>query len=1117
VTIRSVPPTVDFVDLERRMLAFWRDSEAFNKLRTLRAGGPKWHFLDGPITANNPMGIHHAWGRTYKDVWQRYNAMLGHELRWQNGFDCQGLWVEVNVERELGLQNKRDIEKIGVSEFIVKCKQRVLTYSAKLTEQSIRLGMWMDWNDPADLLKLRDRLGEDPLAVTSIQGADGPVTSTIENLVGHLGAPEIGGSYFTFSDENNYSIWGFLKRCWERGLIYTGTDVMPWCTRCGTGLSQHEIATDGYEELTHESVYVALPVRGRPGTALLIWTTTPWTLASNTVAAVNPNVQYVEVQQGEHTYYLGEHALERVLQQPYTIKRRFSGEELVGLSYDGPFDELPIVQKFGIPAAHTVLAWNDVAEDEGTGIVHISPGSGAEDFVLGKGRGLPILAPLTEDGNYLEGFGWLTGRSVHDVAPSIFEDLRTKGMLYRTEPITHRYPVCWRCREELVFRLVDEWYISMGARYDKPRSEVTAAEKTASLRYQIMDITEPIQWIPKFGREREFEWLQQMNDWMISKKRYWGLALPIWTCSRCASFEVIGSKEELHERAVEGWEEFDGHSPHRPFVDLVKISCATCGELMSRIPEVGNPWLDAGIVSFSSTRYRTDREYFEHWFPADFITESFPGQFRNWFYAVLAMSAVLEERTPYLAVLGYALLVGEDGRPMHKSWGNAIDFNEGVDTIGADVTRWMFCAHPPDRNLPFGYSLADQTRRTILNTLWNVYSFFCGYANIDKWTPDPDFSATSEMPLDTWIYNRLHETVETVTAAMGEFSGSRATASIASFIDDLSNWYVRRSRRRFWQSKDSADKALAMGTLHYVLVTLVKLMAPLVPFVTEEMYQNLVRSHDEAAPESVHHCLWPTVPSTPVDRDLLDDMAFVRRLASLGHNARGQAKIKVRQPLSRADVFGSDRTLPPALATLLADELNVKDVAFCTDLERVFRHKIVPDIAYWGRRLKSRLPDLRSALEYRDTDRAADRLLSGQDVALTLDDGTDVILTPENCSVSREPRDGYAVSVMDGQLLVALDTTVDRDLRLEGLARDFVRRVQTLRKDLGLRIDDRIHTIWAADGSLPDAIAAHAEYIKSETLSLTLEPGDPSVRSAREFSGTIAENRLKIGIYRAED
>ena len=380
VTIRSVPSTVDFVALERRILAFWQDTDAFNKLRALRAGSPKWHFLDGPITANNPMGIHHAWGRTYKDVWQRYKAMRGHELRWQNGFDCQGLWVEVNVEKDLGLHNKHDIEKMGIANFILKCKQRVLTYSAQLTTQSARLGMWMDWNDPDELLALRDGLESDPLAQTSISGPEGPVTGSVEYLVGHLGEPDTGGSFFTFSDENNYSIWAFLKRCWEKGLIYSGTDVMPWCTRCGTGLSQHEIATDGYEDLTHESVYIALPLQDHPDSALLVWTTTPWTLPANVVAAVNPAADYAEVRQGEKTYYLAAHAVERVLIKPYTVVRHLKGEQLVGLRYNRHFDDLPIVQKYGIPTAHSVLAWSEVAEDEGTGIVHISPGSGARDW-----------------------------------------------------------------------------------------------------------------------------------------------------------------------------------------------------------------------------------------------------------------------------------------------------------------------------------------------------------------------------------------------------------------------------------------------------------------------------------------------------------------------------------------------------------------------------------------------------------------------------------------------------------------------------------------------------------------------------------------------------------------
>ncbi|MFN2183416.1 MAG: class I tRNA ligase family protein, partial [Anaerolineae bacterium] len=694
-----VPNQVDFVKQEHELLAFWKRTRAFEKLQEKNKGGPKFSFIDGPITANNPMGAHHAWGRTYKDVFQRYWAMRGYDQRWQNGFDCQGLWVEVEVEKEQGFKTKRDIEAFGLDAFVNLCKQRVLEYAAVQTQQSVRLGYWMDWNDPARLRELKARMAEDPSQVITVEGPNGPVTDTVELIVGRLGLPELGGSYFTFSNENNYSIWTALKKCHDNGWIYKGRDVMPWCGRCGTGISQHEIVTEGYQELTHTSVFLRFPLRERPGEDLLIWTTTPWTLTSNVAAAVHPELPYVLVEQGDLRFWLSKGALDNAVRGSYTVLDQKPGVELEGWTYDGPFDELPAQQEAGSVQAHRVIVWEEVGEAEGTGIVHIAPGCGAEDFSLGRQFGLPAIAPLNELGVFLQGFDWLTGMNVHDAAQPIFANLEKKGLLYRLEEYEHRYPVCWRCQEELVFRLVDEWFVNMGDLLDKPYAQVTPEEKESRLRYQIMDSVQGTRWIPSFGFEREMDWLRNMHDWMISKKRYYGLALPIWECEACGWFDVIGSREELKERAVAGWEEFENRPPHRPYVDAVQIRCEECGATVSRVSDVGNPWLDAGIVAYSTLQYRTDPEYWREWFPADLITESFPGQFRNWFYSMLAMSTIMERTAPFRTVQTYATLFAEDGRAMHKSWGNAIEFNDAADTMGVDVMRWMYCTHKPETNL----------------------------------------------------------------------------------------------------------------------------------------------------------------------------------------------------------------------------------------------------------------------------------------------------------------------------------------------------------------------------------------------------------------------------------
>ncbi|CAG0949046.1 partial isoleucyl-tRNA synthetase, partial [Anaerolineae bacterium] len=651
---KPVSSKTNFPELERDILRWWKETDAFNKLRKLRAGGKTWSFVDGPITANNPMGVHHAWGRTYKDIFQRYKAMQGFDQRWQNGFDCQGLWVEVNVEKDLGFKSKRDIEAYGLAPFVILCKQRVLNFSAVQTEQSVRLGYWMDWNDTDTLRMLSEKLGEDPNQTLTVQGPNGPVIGTVEQLVGQLGLPQLGGSYFTFSDENNYQIWGFIKKCMENGWLYKGTDVMPWCARCGTGVSEHEISTEDYPDLTHPSITARLPLRGRANEYLLVWTTTPWTLTSNVAVAVGPELTYLKVKQGDAVYYLSEGTV-KILKGDYQVLGKLKGTEMEGWTYDGPFDELPAQQTVGgyAPAelrnhignaptnavqAHRVILWKDVGDAEGTGLVHIAPGCGAEDFHLGKEFGLPVVAPIDENGTFIENFGAFSGMSAFDVAPRVIESLQQKDLLYRTDDYTHRYPTCWRCKTELLFRLVDEWFISMGETYDtlRARDQITPEEKARSLRYQIMDVVDQIKWVPQFGHDREMDWLKLMHDWMISKKRYWGLALPIWECAACGHFNVIGSRDELQARAVEGWEKFDGHTPHRPFVDEVKIKCEKCGGKTSRIKDVGNPWLDAGIVTMSTMGYRTDRAYWEKWYPADFITESFPGQFRNWFYSVLA-------------------------------------------------------------------------------------------------------------------------------------------------------------------------------------------------------------------------------------------------------------------------------------------------------------------------------------------------------------------------------------------------------------------------------------------------------------------------------------------------
>ncbi|MFL5757845.1 MAG: class I tRNA ligase family protein [Chloroflexota bacterium] len=1103
---QPVTPHPDFVAQEHELLRVWTERRTFARLRAQNAGGPRWSFLDGPITANNPMGVHHAWGRTYKDLYQRFHAMLGEDERFQNGFDCQGLWVEVNVERDLGFTSKRDIEDYGIAEFVSLCKQRVLTFAARQTEQSIRLGYWMDWNDPKDLLRLRDLLASDPQQVITVDGADGPVTDTVEQVVGRLGMPELGGSYFTFSNENNDLIWGFLAECHRRGWIYKGADSMPWCARCGTGLSQMEM-NEGYQDRDDPGLTVRFPLVDRPGESLLIWTTTPWTLTSNVAAAVGEDLAYVLVRQGEDRFWLGKGTLDQALVGPFDVLEERRGRELVGWRYAGPYDDLPAVRAAfakgtrdepATPYEHRVVGWEEVGEEEGTGIVHIAPGCGAEDYELGRKLGLPVVAPLDENGIVVDGFGALTGRDVRDVTDPIVEHLKREDRFYRLEPYRHRYPHCWRCGTPLVFRLVDEWYIDMGPVYHKPRDQLTPAEVDASLRYQIMEVVDQIRWIPGFGYERELDWLLNMRDWMISKKRYWGLALPIYDCEACGTFEVIGGRDALRERAVEGWDAFEGHTPHRPFVDAVRIACPGCGAPVSRIADVGNPWLDAGIVPFSTIHYRTDPDYWAKWYPADFISESFPGQFRNWFYSMLAMGTVLRREPPFKAIFGYALVYGEDGRPMHKSWGNAIEFDEAADRMGVDVMRWMFVKARPEENIPFGWHAADEARRELL-VLWNVYSFLVGYARLAKWSPGSATDAAPPVaersPLDRWILSRMANLAADVEGCLHDYDAEAAARLVATAIDDLSTWYLRLSRKRMSRGS-GAERDAAFATLHTALESLARVIAPMLPFLAETIHRNLVTTVDATAPDSVHLTRWPAAELASLrDERLERSMTIARKAVELVRTLRGQAGLKTRQPLARLWLAlpDRDRADRDALLDLVAAEANVKSVELIGDESDLVERRVKPLLPIIGRKLGPKIPAVMAAA------REGAFEIDG-DGSVTL---AGVTLAPGEVEIQAAPRPGTAVAHDEG-LVAVIDTTLTPELRAEGDARELQRAIQDLRKATGLDLDDRIE-LWL-DGLAPE-VEAHLDAILPEVLAsdvrLAPAPADVAVATVHLAAGDV--------------
>ncbi len=863
----------DFVKMEEQLLEDWYSRGVVKKYLNKNAKAKKkFTFLDGPITANNPMGVHHGRGRTYKDLWQRYMTMKGFKQRYQNGFDCQGLWVEVEVEKDLHFKSKKDIEEYGIDKFVKKCKSRVNKFAGIQTEQSKRLGMWMDW----------------------------------------------GNDYFTMSDENNYAIWNFLKVCFDRGWLYKGHDSVPWCPRCETAISQHEMLTEDYKEVTHQAIYFTLPIINQENEYLLVWTTTPWTLPANIAVAVDSTFDYslVETESG-HKYWLLKSLVKEVLGDDYvkTIKT-VKGSKLVGLKYHWAFDDLPAVSSVAHQNPsnfHTVIATDQkimpISETEGTGMVHTAVSAGTEDYKLGKKLGLPMIPVIQDNAQYFEDFGPLSQKNAKKHPELIFDYLKSKKgqWIYKIHDYQHRYPACWRCKTELVWKVTNEWYISM----DK---KDPTDKKSRTLREQLIDVTKKINWIPKFGLDRELDWLKNMHDWLISKKnRFWGLCLPIYECD-CGHIEVIGSKEELKKKAVKGWGKFEGNSPHKPWVDYVKIQCPKCNLEVSRIEPVGNPWLDAGIVPFSTLP--------KNWFPANFITEAFPGQFKNWFYAMLVMSTVLKKTHPYETVLGYESVVGEDGRPMHKSWGNAIEFNQGAKRIGVDVMRWMYSKVLPTAVLPFGYKRADEIRRLFVLIFWNSYRYFVTQANSDNWKPSKNNKLDNSHILDKWILSRLQQTIKEVTHSLDKYYTAPATQSLEQFVSDFSTWYIRRSRDRMGvNAKNTKNKAQAYQTMHHCLVTLTKLMAPFTPFLTDHIYTNLTNQ------ESVHLTEWPKVNESLIHPLLEENMKKTREIVEKIHAIRKEKGLKVRQPLARVTISGKSFG-KPNLHQIILDETNIKELKF---------------------------------------------------------------------------------------------------------------------------------------------------------------------------------------------
>jgi isoleucyl-tRNA synthetase len=981
-----LPSVPELSALEQEILEFWQRERVFDRLREQNAEGPRFSFFDGPVTANKTMGVHTAWGRTLKDVFLRYKALRGYHQRYQNGWDCQGLWIEVGVEKSLGMNSKKEIEEYGLDKFAAKCRDIVAWSSGELRRASERLGQWMDWE--------RD--------------------------------------YYTFSDTNIEYIWRFLKVVHDRGWLVLGHRSAPWCPRCGTSLSQHELSQAGVRQDREDSALtVRLPLLDHPGEALLIWTTTPWTLPANVAAAVQPGITYGRLPSGDWVSV-------ESLPEDVEFGAIRKGRELVGLRYEGPFDALGP----GAAVEHRVIAWEDVALDTGTGVVHIAPGAGPEDYVLSTVHDLPVLTPVDESGRFYSDYGWLAGMSADEAREPIIDDLDKRGLLVEAGTIVHDYPHCWRCDTPLIFRVADDWLIAVDG-----------------VRQQLLDENAKVEWTPVQYGKRMDDWLRNMEDWNISRRRYYGLPLPFYPCT-CGHLNVIGSRAELEARAVSGLDQLK--ELHRPWIDEVVVTCEHCGQHLRRIPEVGDVWLDAGIVPFSTLGWQNDafvpegyatgaakgltkadlpdHAYWEQWFPADWVTEM-REQTRLWFYSLLFMSVVLTGRSPFRKVLTYEKLLDAEGREMHGSWGNLIAADEAFDRMGADVMRWLYCRQPPTQNIRFGYGPADEVKRRLL-TLWNSARFFADYAAIEGFRPRYEdlterVTGVELKPLDAWLLARTNQLIADAEAAYEAYLTVDAIDAFEAFLEDLSNWYIRRSRRRFY----SFDEA-AFRTLWTALVQTLRVVAPVLPFLGERLWQALVTGACPDAPASVHLAGWPTRCERPGDEELLAEIAAVRDVVQLGRRARGEANLKLRQPLRRMFVRGASAAA--GHAEEIAEELRVKEVGF--DQGPVARVQLLPNLRLLGPRLGSKLPQVRAALQHSDVDQLDDGRLRAAGEVLEPDE----VIRGERVAL-----EGWAIAEDDG-ISVAFDTTLDDELRREGRVLDLVHALNGMRKSAGLELTDRI-------------------------------------------------------------
>ncbi len=1035
-----VDPDFDLVDIERRGLQRWEDADVEGQAQVLRQGAEPWVFYEGPPTANGRPGLHHVWARAFKDLYPRFRTMQGYHVPRKGGWDCHGLPVELAIEKELGLHSKGDIEAYGIAEFNERCRQSVQRYVGDWTELTRRAGVWIDTAD----------------------------------------------AYWTLDNDYIESVWWLLRQMWDRDLLYEGHRVSPYCARCGTALSSHELGQpDVYRDVTDPSAFVRFPLRdtGGPGDGadLLVWTTTPWTLVSNVAAAVGPDIAYVRVP----AEAFGSTGRDLVLAEALVPDsfdgqplHRWTGRDMAGMAYARPYDLLE-ADPASAPRAWRLVVDDFVSTTDGSGIVHLAPAFGEDDARIGRLHKLPVLNPVGPDGTFDHTVGPWAGTFVKDADLSIIDELDSRGLLVRHQPYEHSYPHCWRCSTPLIYWAKTSWFV-----------------RTSEQRPAMMDANETINWQPPFIKDGRFgRWLETNVDWALSRDRYWGTPLPIWRCDDCAHDICVGSVAELSELADADLSELDLHRPH---IDNVTLRCDQCGGVAHRLAPVLDAWFDSGAMPSAQHHFPFadgSHDNLPSAFPADFICEAID-QTRGWFYSLLAINALVFGQSPYRNVVCLALVVDEHGAKMSKSRGNVIDPFDIFDSHGADALRWYFFSQgqPWTTRRVFDDGIREATRQTLL-TLWNVHSFFTTYANLDGFEPDGSEPTPSHV-LDRWVLSELDRTVTAVTEHLSAFDALAASTALAAFIDDLSNWYVRRSRPRFWKSSDPE----AHRTLHHCLVTTAQLLAPFCPLLADEIHSTLTGE------TSVHLTDWPTTGDW-YDQALATQMAAARGLVSLGRSARTDAKVKVRQPLARALLLHDGPALDDDVAAEIRQELNVHSLEQIDTLSGLMSWQVLPNFRVLGPRLGARVNDVKKALADADGTALKATLDATGSVELA-----GVTLTADEVEVRADRHEAFALAE-EGGWAVALDLEISDTLRAEGLARELVRSLNDLRKSSGLAIADRIGVELWATGRVADAIAVHHQWIATEVLatSLTLVDEVPDRAHTVDVDG----EEVKVALHKS--